>query len=58
MDATQAHLTTVLADVGRGTFHRDQRVTVKQLFEYHRLPVKATQGRRPNMVAPFTLSAN
>jgi integrase len=57
MDAAQAHLTTVLADVRRGTFHRDQRVTVKELFEDHWLPVKASEGKRPNTVAHYTYAA-
>jgi integrase len=54
MDAAQAHLTAALADVRRGTFHRDQRVTVKELFEDHWLPVKASEGKRPNTVAYYT----
>ncbi len=47
----QRHLTTVLAQVQRGTFRRDERVTVTQLFEDHWLPVKRSGGLRPNTIA-------
>jgi len=49
----QRHLNSVLAQVQAGTFRRDTRLTVKQLFEDHWLPVKDSEGHKPNTIAYY-----
>jgi hypothetical protein len=51
MDKAQAHLMTVLVQVERGIFRRDESVSVKHLFEDHWLHVKGSEGRSKNAAA-------